>query len=172
MNQTYNINFVPKSDDKKVISQLRKEMCRKCFTTQALQYPVHLSLAGGSEIENYDKFEKELLKLCKELKPIKIISSDENTSINHNNYWTGLSFYKSKELSELQIKVENLKNKYSKNYYNLNFIPHITLAYPAKVDKLKPSKNPIKELILDRITVCKKDNKRSKYKIHRHYKLG
>lgn len=172
MNQIYNINFVPNSENKKIISSLRKEICKKCFTTQALQYPVHLSLAGGSEIKDYDKFEKELLKLCKELKPFKIFSSENNTTINSSNYWTGLSFHNSKELSELQMKVEKLKNKYSKNYYNLNFIPHITLAYPAKVDKLELSKNPIKELMLNKITICKKDTKRNKYKIHKHYKLG
>lgn len=171
MSQTYNIYLVPKIEDRKKISKLRQEICKKTYSTQALQYPVHLSLTAGTKIKDYLVFEKELINLCKKLKQIKLIPTKKTTDILKEFFWTGISFEKNLDLIEIQKQLEDLKNKHSLNKREIDFKPHITLSYPPKVDDLKPSFNPVNELIFDKITIAIKKDSDKKYTIYKHYKL-
>jgi len=58
MKPKYTIYLIPELKDRNKISNLRSKMCKLCHTTQSLQYPVHISLASGTIIKDYSKFEK------------------------------------------------------------------------------------------------------------------
>jgi len=47
MTTKYNLFFIPEFSDRKKISKLRRNICKKVHSTQALQYPVHMSLISG-----------------------------------------------------------------------------------------------------------------------------
>ena len=50
----YNLLFVPYLENRKKISPLRYKICKTVHSTQALQYPVHMSLiSGGFQVKNY-----------------------------------------------------------------------------------------------------------------------
>lgn len=166
----YAIFFIPELEDRKKISKLRSKMCKLCHTTQALQYPVHTSLASGTELKDYSLFEKEIKELCKNHKPLTIYA-EKNTSVLPDRFWTGIHIKKSKKLLDFKNKLESIKNKHSTKPVKMYFVPHITLAFPAKVDNIEPAKNPVTKLILNRIAIVKKERKGAPYRIHKYIKL-
>jgi len=167
----YAIYFIPELEDRKKISKLRSKMCKLCHTTQALQYPVHMSLTFGTELKDYDLFEKEIREFCKKTKSFTI-TSEKNTSVLPNRFWTGISFKNSKTLSNFKNNLESLKNRHSVKSVKMNFVPHITLAFPAKVDSVKSVKNPVSKFVLNRIAIVKKEQKGAPYRIHKYIKLA
>jgi len=169
----YNLIFVPNLDDRKKISHLRSKICKKIHSTQALQYPVHISLiSSGFHIKNFTKFEQSLKELCKNEKPLKV-KTEKLTTVLPDRFWTGIQIIRTNDITELQKKLQRLRNVFSLKKENHQFHPlHITLAFPAKVDELKPEKCPIKNMILDRITIVKKEKESDPYRIFKHIKLG
>ena len=170
MESLYALFFIPELKDRKKISKIRSKMCKLCHTTQALQYPVHMSLACGTVLKDYSKFEKELKQFCKEQKSF-IIHSEKNISVLPDRFWMGISIKKSDELLFLKNKVESLKNKHSIYPKKMSFDPHITLAFPAKVDNILPIENPITEIVVNRITIVRKEKKGEPYRIFKHIKF-
>lgn len=171
MAPVYAIYFIPELEDRKKISKLRSKMCKMCHTTQALQYPVHMSLASGTEIKKYKLFEEEIKEFCKKTKPFTI-NAEKNTSVLPDRFWTGISFKNSKKLSDFKNNVEYIKNRYSIKPVKMYFVPHITLAFPAKVDNIKPVKSPVSKFNLNRIAIVKKESKRAQYRLHKYIKLN
>lgn len=167
----YIILFIPERKDRKKLEILRSQMCKRCHTTQALWAPVHMSLTWGSVLKNFSTFENELKDLCKQEKPIPL-SAKPMTDIIPERFWTGVSIKNSEQLIKFQKKVESLKNKYASKPDNIYFIPHMTFAFPAKVDYIKPVKNPVQKMILNRVTILKKEEGNWKYKIYKHIKVG
>ena len=167
----YAIYFIPELEDKKKISQLRSKMCKLCHTTQALQYPVHMSLASGTELKNYELFEKEIKKFCKKTKSFTI-NAEKNTSVLPDRFWTGISFKNSKKLSDFKNNVESIKNRHSIKSVKMYFVPHITLAFPAKVDNIEPIKIPVSKFDFNRNAIVKKERKGAPYRIHKYIKLA
>lgn len=167
----YIIHFIPERKDRKQLEVLRSQMCNKCHTTQALWAPVHMSLTWGSVIKNFTVFEKELKNLCKKEKPIPL-TAKAMTDILPERFWTGISIKNSEQLIEFQKKIESLKNKYADEPKNMYFIPHMTFVFPAKVDYIQPIKNPVQKMILNRVTILKKEEGNRKYKIYKHIKVG
>jgi len=64
-----------------------------------------------------------------------------------------------------------LRNNHALTKQTQEYCPlHITLAYPAKVDILKPTKNTVKKMVFDEVVIVKKENE-EKYTIHRKVKF-
>jgi hypothetical protein len=173
MTSRYNILFVPHLNDRKKISSLRSKICELVHSTQALQYPIHMSLiSGGFETNYYSKFEKELKELCKKEKAITI-QSEKLTGVLPDRFWTGIHILQSDNIKKLQIKLQKLRNKYANKKGEHNFHPlHITLAFPAKVEDLKRLKSPVNFMLFDRVTIVKKDKELAPYRIYKHIKIG
>lgn len=143
------------------------------YSTQALQYPIHMSLiSGGFQMKNYIEFENELKKLCKNEKPL-ILKPKNYTSIIPNRFWTGIEIKRTDKIKRLQIKLQKLRNKHAIKKEEHQFHPlHITLAFPAKVENLQKIKSPVDSMVLDRITIVRRDNSSKPYKIYKHIKIG
>ena len=167
----YIILFIPERKDRKKLEVLRSQMCKKCHTTQALWAPVHMSLTWGSIIKNFTIFEKELKNICKNEKQIPL-TAKPMSDILPERFRTGISIKNSEELIRFQKKIELLKNKYAIKPSNMYFIPHMTFAFPAKVNNIQPIKNPVQKMILNRVTILKKEEGSWKYKIYKHIKVG
>lgn len=169
----YNIFFVPTPLDRKKISDLRSRICKKVHSTQALQYPVHMSLiSSGFKVKNYSFLLQSLNKLCHKIKPLKV-QIKPTTQVLPNRFWTGITIVRTKELTTLQKKLQALRNQFAPEREKLEYHPlHITLAFPAKVDELKIVKCPIKSMKLDRITLVKKERDQTPYKIIKHIKVS
>ena len=168
----YNIFFVPHLKNKKKISPLRASICKQVHSTQALQFPIHMSLiSGGFKIKNYSKFENELKILCNMQNPMEL-EAEKSTSIIADRFWTGIHIKQTNHIKQFQIKLQELRNKFADKVEKHYFHPlHITLAFPAKVENLKPIKCPVKILKFDRITIAKKEKENAPYRIYKHIKL-
>jgi 2'-5' RNA ligase len=142
-------------------------------STEALQYPVHMSLlSGGFQTKNYFGFEKELREICKKEKPLKV-HSEKLTGVLPDRFWTGINIVKSDEVKKLQLKLQKLRNKFADKKEKHNFHQlHITFAFPAKVGGLKKFKSPVGSMIFDRITIVKKEKKFAPYRIYKHIKIS
>ena len=173
MTAKYNIFFVPPTDDRIKIASLRSKVCKLVHSTQALQYPVHMSLiSDGFEVKKYSTFEKELKEFCKNQKAITL-KAEKLVRILPDRFWAGIQVIKTGELTQLQTDLQRLRNQYALKKEEHSFHPpHITLAFPAKVDDLKKMKNPVTLIKLDQITIVKKENEEAPYRIYQHLKLG
>ena len=128
-----------------------------------------MSLSDGTMIKDYPLFEKEIEALCKKEKSL-VLSVRNNITMLPKSFFVGLTVKKSKKLSALKNRLEAVKNRHSIKAKRTDFAPHITLAYPAKVNRLKTMKSPVKNLKFDRITIVKKEGR--KYRIHKHIRFG
>lgn len=171
MTPKYAIYFIPEFEDRKKISKLRSEMCKLCHTTQALQYPVHMSLAYGTELKDYALFEKEIRDFCKKTKSFTL-HAEPNISMLPDRFWMGIHIDHSSQLLHCKNTIESIKNKYSTQSSTMDFLPHITLAFPAKVDDLDPVKNPVLRFHFNRIAIVKKEQEGKPYRIHKYIKLA
>lgn len=169
----YNIFFVPPLSERKKISSLRSEICKKVHSTQALQYPVHMSLiSSGFKVKDYSSLLQSLNRLCHKIKPLKV-QIKPTTQVLPNRFWTGIAIVRTKELTTLQKRLQTLRNKFASKSEKLEPHPlHITLAFPAKVDELKIVKCPLRNMKLDRITLVKKERDQTPYKIIKHIKVS
>jgi hypothetical protein len=173
MKYTYNIFFVPNMTDRKIISKQRTLACKKTHSTQALQYPVHISLiSGGFTTNNYKELEQELRALCKEQSPIKL-QCEEKTVVIPERFWTGIHIQRMKKVKKFQEKLQELRNKYADEKQTHHYRPlHITYSYPAIVKHVKPEKSPVRTLAINHITIVrKKTGENNKYTIHKHIPL-
>lgn len=168
----YAIYFIPELPERKQISALRSQICKQCYSTQSLQYPVHLSLAQGTNIDSLvlTTLKKELTLFCKSQKPFNLKLKNK-TDIRPERFWTGITINKSAQLIQFKNKIENIKNKYSFSAKKMNFAPHVTLAYPAKVNHLQSIDIPFTKLLLNRITIVKKESCNTNWQIYKHIKL-
>ena len=167
----YNLLFIPHFNDRVKISSLRKSICKRVFSTQALQYPVHMSvISGGFEVHDYKKFEAELKDLLKKEKPVDLNPEKMETFVLPEKFWTGIHIDRAEEITQLQTKLQDLRNKHTDDKKELKVGQlHITLAFPAKVDELKPSKCPVEKMYLDRISIVKRvGGPTSPYKLVKH----
>ena len=173
MASKYNILFVPPIEIRRKVSPIRTRICKMVHSTQALQYPIHMSLiSGGFQVKNYSTFEKELRLLCKKEKSMTL-KTEKFTAVLPDRFWTGIHIVRTEELTKLQKGLQILRNKYAIKEEKHQFHPlHITLAFPAKVDGLKKIKCPIGSIVLDRVTIVKKDAEIAPYKIYKHIKIG
>ena len=169
----YNLLFIPHFQDRKKISPLRSKICNKVHSTQALQYPIHMSLiSGGFKVKDFSKFEESLKQLCKNEKPLKL-KTEKLTAVLPDRFWTGIHITRTDKITELQKKLQSLRNKFALEKEEHKFHPlHITLAFPAKVDGLTKIKCPINSMSLDRITIVKKDKELAPYRIFKHIKIA
>jgi 2'-5' RNA ligase len=169
----YNILFVPKIKDRLKLGLIRRSISKKVFSTQALQYPVHMSvISGGFYVTDYNKFEESLRGLLKKEKPIEIFSEGLNSFVLPEKFWTGIHINRNVEITNLQHKLQNIRNLYTEEKKDLKEGQlHITFAFPAKVDELKPIKLPVTKFLIDRITIVKKEGELAPYRIHKHIKL-
>jgi hypothetical protein len=170
----YNLLFIPHFNDRLKISKLRRKVCKQVFSTQALQYPVHMSvISGGFEVYDFKKFEAELKDLLKTQKPIILNPEKNETFVLPEKFWTGIHIDRTEEITEFQTKLQELRNKHTDDKKDLKTGQlHITLAFPAKVDELKPSKCPVNKMILDRISIVKRvGGSTSPYRLVKHLKL-
>ena len=173
MEPKYNLFFVPHLEDRRKISQIRSKICKKVYSTKALQFPVHMSLVSSSfKIKDFSSFEKELKKLCKKQNKI-ILKTEKTTSILPDRFWTGIHITNIKEVRRLQDKLQVLRNKFADKKQKHPFHPpHITLAFPAEVEGLKEIKCPLNLMTFDRITIVKKDGIFKPCKILKHINFG
>ena len=173
-NIKYNILFVPKIKDRIKLGLIRRKICKKVFSTQAMQYPVHMSvISGGFHVTDYNKFEESLIGLLKKEKPFEIVSEGPNSFVLPEKFWTGIHINRNVDITNLQYKLQNIRNLYTEEKKDLKEGQlHITFAFPAKVDELKPIKLPVTKFFVDRITIVKKvGGEQASYKIHKHIKL-
>ncbi|MBI2662106.1 2'-5' RNA ligase family protein [Candidatus Woesearchaeota archaeon] len=166
----YQIFFVPHLKDRTKISDLRNNLCKKCNSTKALQYPVHMSFIGGTKIKNYRDFEDDLKKFCSKEKK-QILKTGKYTEIVKKRGWSGIHIEPTKELLRFRKKLRALVGKHTLERRAMRFIPHITLVFPADVSKLKKIKNPVQNLLMDRITIAKKEESGVPYRIYKHIKI-
>ena len=157
--------------DKKKLSQLRAAMCRMYRTTQTLQYPIHISLTEGSVIQDYSLFENELKKMCREQMSSFTIFCKENVTAIPKRFWVGISVKHSKALLNTQKKLALLQSRHSVKSNDTDFVPHISLAYPAKVNAKPSVKNPVVKMMFDRITIVRKRKGDNGYRIFRHIQI-
>jgi 2'-5' RNA ligase len=169
----YNLLFVPHFKDRKKISPIRAKICKEVHSTQALQYPVHMSLiSGGFQVKDYSKFEQELRLLCSKEKSLKL-KTEKFTAVLPERFWTGIHVVRTDEITELQNRLQTLRNKFAFKKEEHKFHPlHITLAFPAKVDGLAKIKCPINSMNLNRITIVKKEKELAPYRIFKHIKIA
>lgn len=170
----YNLLFVPHLVDRVKLNYFRRKICKSVFSTQALQYPVHMSLiSGGFFLKDYDEFEKELKSILSKTKPITLHSESSKSFVLPEKFWTGIHINRNDEITSLQGSLQCLRNKYADEKKELKTSQlHITFAFPAKVDELVPVNVPIKEFNLDRVTIVKKyPGEMNPYVIHKHLKL-
>lgn len=169
----YNLFFIPKIDNRKKLSELRKKICKQTRSTYALNYPLHMSLiSGGFNTKNYSSFEKELKIICKNQNKM-ILQTEKLLGILPKIFWTGINIRRTKEIKKLQTELQSLRNKFANKKGRHLFRPlHITFAFPAKVEKLKSMICPIKKMEFDRIAIVKKDTEDSKYKIFKYIKFS
>ena len=169
----YNLFFVPHFEDRKKISKLRSKICQLVHSTQALQYPVHMSLiSGGFYTKNYPFFEKSLRELCKKENSLKL-RAEKFTAVLPDRFWTGIHIIRNNKIKLLQKKLQVLRNKFADKTEKPGFIRlHITLAFPAEVDGLDRIKSPIELMNFDRITIVKKENETAPYRIFKHIKIA
>ena len=105
-------------------------------------------------------------------KPLKI-KTEKFTAVLPERFWTGIHIVRTDEITELQKRLQTLRNKFSLESEEHKFHPlHITLAFPAKVDGLTKIKCPVNSMILDRITIVKKDKELAPYRIFKHIKIA
>ncbi len=171
MTPKYQIFFVPHTKERKKLSRLRTQLCNKCKSYKALQYPVHISFIGGTKIKNFKDFEQDLRKFCSKQKK-QLLKTNRYTFIVKERGWSGISIEPTNELLRFRRKLRKLVSKHALERRAMRFIPHITLVFPADVSKLKKVKNPVQNLLLDRITICKKVKDGGVYKIYCNIKLG
>ena len=173
-NIKYNLLFVPRIWNRLYLSLIRRSVSKKVYSTQALQYPVHMSLiSGGFYLQNYEKFEKELVELLKNEKPFEVVTEGSETVVLPEKFWTGIHIQRNPEITNLQSKLQNLRNLYTddKKEFKESQL-HLTIAFPAKVDEIKPIKISMNKFLIDRITVVKKvGGEFSPYKVFKHIKI-
>ena len=170
--EKYNLFFVPEFKDRRKISPLRSKICNLVHSTQALQYPVHMSLiSGGFKTNDFALVEKTLKEFCKKQQPF-VLRAEKDITILPHRFWVGISIKRTNELKKLQTDLQTIRNKYSIKKEKHLFHPlHITLAFPAKVENLEKTKNPVAEFIFDKITVVKR-GKDNKYRIYKKIRFG
>ncbi len=168
----YNLLFVPHLEDRKKITPLRSKLCKKVNSTQALQYPVHMSLiSGGFKLKNYSKFEQELIELCNKEKHLEL-KTEKFTSVLPDRFWTGIHISRKSTITEFQKRLQKLRNKFAITKQKHEFHPlHITLAFPAKVRGLEKIKCPVNSMILDRVTIVKSEKELTPYRILKHINI-
>lgn len=170
----YNLLFIPHLKDRLKLNLIRRKISKQIFSTQALQYPVHISvISGGFYVDDYEKFENQLKELLKKEKPFEVSSESQESFVLPEKFWTGIHINRNIEITNLQYKLQNLRNLFSDEKKDLKEGQlHITFAFPAKVDELKPIKLPMTKFLIDRITVVKKiGNESAPYRIHKHINL-
>ena len=170
---SYNVFFVLRLDQRKKITALRSAVCKQVHSTQALQYPVHMSLiSGGFQTNNLAAFEKTLRDLCRQQKPMNL-RAHKHTSVLPNRFWTGIMITRSAQIKRLQEKLQKLRNDFAQEKQTHQFHPlHITLAYPARVDDLKEITCPVDSLIFDRVCVARKKGPGKPYRIWKYVSFG
>lgn len=171
----YNLLFIPHFKDRLLLNMFRKKISREVFSTQALQYPLHMSvISGGFYVNDYQKFEKELKDLLKKEKPFEVTSKGSTSFVLPEKFWTGIHINRNNDITKLQNKLQDLRNKFTDDKKQLKDTQlHITFAFPAKVDELKPIKIPMEKFLIDRITIVKKVGKESNpYRIYKHVVLN
>jgi 2'-5' RNA ligase len=166
----YQIFFVPHTNERKKLSKLRKKLCKKCKSNKALQYPVHMSFISGTKIKDYNKFEENLKTFCSNEKKL-ILKTSKYTKIVKERGWSGIEIELNKELYSFRKKLRALVGKHELERRAMRFIPHITLVFPADVSGLKKIKNPVGDLLMDRLTIAKKEKSGTPYKICKHIKI-
>ena len=129
-----------------------------------------MSFILGAKIRDYNKFEKDIKKFCKNQKQQTLITSKLTTVLPRRN-WSGINIKHTKELDLFRKKIRNLISKYSLERKPMRFIPHITLVFRTDVSKLKKIKNPVNDLLMDRLTIAKKEKDGMPYRILKHIKL-
>ena len=113
-NIKYNLLFVPRIWNRLYLSLIRRSVSKKVYSTQALQYPVHMSLiSSGFYLQNYEKFEKELVELLKNEKPFEVVTEGSETVVLPEKFWTGIHIQRNPEITNLQSKLQNLRNLYT-----------------------------------------------------------
>ncbi len=166
----YQVFFVPHTKERKKLSSLRSKLCKECKSNKALQYPVHMSFIGGTKIKNYKDFEKDLKTFCSKEKK-QILKTSKYTEIVKERGWSGIHIEPTKELLKFRKKLRTLVGKHALERRAMRFIPHITLVFPADVSKLRKIKNPIQNLLMDRLTIAIKEKTGAPYKTYKHIKI-
>jgi len=129
-------------------------------------------ISSGFNARDYAAFENELRGFCRHEKPFAI-KAEGFTSVLPDRFWTGIHISRTEKLARFQKKLQDLRNKHAtKKEKHIFRPPHITLAFPAKVDGLKKFKNPVVSMEFDRITVVKKEEELGPYRIVKHVKIG
>ena len=171
----YNLFFVPHPEDRKRISPLRRDICRQVHSTQALQYPVHMTLVSrGFSAGDFPSFERDLRSICRGQKRM-VLRAEGMTSVLPDRFWTGIHIIKTGGITRLQLKLQELRNKYadkSEREKHPLHPPHITLAFPAKVEGLREVECPVKHMRFDRVTIVKKERMLAPYRIYKHIKFA
>jgi hypothetical protein len=170
----YNLLFVPHFKDRIKLGLLRRKICKQVFSTQALQFPVHMSvISGGFYVNDYQVFEKELKDLLSKENSFYVEAEGDKSFVIPEKFWTGVHINRNSKITSLQHKLQNLRNNHTDDKKSLKEGQlHITFAFPAKVDELKPIKIPVSSLLIDRITIVKKiGGELAPYRIHKHINL-
>jgi hypothetical protein len=162
---------VPYIEDRNKISFFRRKACKKTFSTNALNAPIHISLTKTSEIKNYDLFESEIVSFLKKQKPFYLLSK-KYTGIIKERFCCGINFYKNKNIVALSKSLDEISNKYIKIKKHIIFNPHITYTFPGKVDFLDKEKVPIYKLYINRVSILQQNQNTKKYKILKHIYFG
>ena len=101
----YSIFFVPHFKNRKKISPIRAKLSRKYKSIVALQYPVHMTIALGTEIKNYKAFEKELRGYCATQKP-RILKGAKYLYVKHFINWCGIHIISDNSLKKMQKQLQ------------------------------------------------------------------
>ena len=169
--ERYNIFFVPRLPERKILSKLRRDLCRQLHSRDALRSPVHMSLiSGGMTIRDYTALKHDLKELCSAIKPIDL-SVGNNIDVLPDISWVGLHITRTPPLKRFQEQLQTIRNMHAKEKQEHYFRPlHITLAHPADVRHINLIRSPFTKLLFDRITICKKYG--DIYRIHEHIPLS
>lgn len=164
--ERYNIFFVPRFPERKVLSELRRRFCRDLNSRDALRSPVHMSLISGGFTCEYSDVRDDLKELCRKTSPMKF-AINKQIAILPKISWAGLHIQRTPKIKRFQEQLQRIRNTHARDQQEHYFRPlHITLAHPANVNDMKPHPSPFKTLLFDRITVCKKEG--DIYRIHKH----
>jgi 2'-5' RNA ligase len=129
-----------------------------------------LSLTKTIENKKIRFFQKGINKLCNTEKK-QILHLKTLTTAFPDRFLVWNLHYSHKKLVKLQEKIEKLINKYATKKRTMDFIPLITLTFPAKAAHLEKMNAPVQKLEIDKLTILKQEKKGTLYNIQNYVKL-
>lgn len=166
--------FMPGGLARRYLGRLRRRLCRRTNSTQALQAPVHISFMRTSPVAHEAVWLQCLQRLCATQRPFTLRPCSR-TVVRPERFWAGVAFRWSAAARRLLHRVENCAREHVRppRFFRPVAAPlHLTLCFPAKVEHIKRAPLALHALRVEGLTVLEQLDRNGAYRVRRHLPFG